>query len=104
MREKLPLISGKEFIRLLEKSGFTIIRINGSHYRRKHPDGRITTIPVHKNEHLPKGLLRKILREDIKMTPEELKISSEIFNVEYLFLFQGKAMQCNKEIVFITPA
>ena len=73
MSEKLPVISGKEFISLLEKSGFTIIRINGSNYRMKHPDGRITTIPVHKNEPLPKGLHRKILREDIKMTPEELK-------------------------------
>ena len=73
MSEKLPVISGKEFIRLLEKSGFTIMRINGCRYRMKHPDGRITTIPVHKNDPLPKGLLRKILREDIKMTPEELK-------------------------------
>ena len=70
---KLPVISGKELIRLLEKLGFVVIRINGSHHRMKHPDGRITTIPVHKNEPLPKGLLRKILREDIKITPEELK-------------------------------
>ena len=36
-------------------------------------DGRITTIPVHKNDPVPKGLLRKILREDIKLPPEELK-------------------------------
>jgi predicted RNA binding protein YcfA (HicA-like mRNA interferase family) len=73
MSEKLPAISGKEFIKLLEKFGFTVIRINGSHHRMKHPDGRITTIPVHTNIPLPKGLLRKILREDIKMTPEEIK-------------------------------
>ena len=39
----------------------------------KHSDGRITTIPVHKNDSIPIGLMRKILREDIKMTPEELK-------------------------------
>ncbi|MFN2457816.1 MAG: type II toxin-antitoxin system HicA family toxin [Chitinophagaceae bacterium] len=39
----------------------------------KHTDGRITTIPVHKNDPIPKGLLRKILREDIKITPELLK-------------------------------
>ena len=73
MSEKLPVISGKDFIKLLEKLGFTVIRINGSHHRMKHADGRITTIPVHKNIPLPKGLLRKILREDIKMTPEEIK-------------------------------
>jgi hypothetical protein len=40
--------------------------------RLKHTDGRITTVPVHKNDSLPKGLLRKILREDIKMTVETL--------------------------------
>ena len=50
--------------------GFVIIRINGSHYRMKHTDGRVTTVPVHKNEDLPKGLLRKIVREDLDMTLE----------------------------------
>ena len=74
MSEKLSVISGKDFIKLLEKLGFTVIRINGSHHRMKHNDGRVTTIPVHKNITLPKGLLRKILREDIKMTIEEIKL------------------------------
>ena len=73
MSEKLPVISGKELIKLLEKIGFTVIRINGSHHRMKHPDGRITTIPLHKNDPIPKGLLRKILREDLKMTVEDFK-------------------------------
>ncbi len=73
MSEKLPSISGKELIKLLERIGFTIVRINGSHHRLKHSDGRITTIPVHKNDPIPKGLLRKIIREDIKITPEHLK-------------------------------
>lgn len=70
MSEHLPVISGKDFIRLLEKLGFNVVRINGSHHRMKHPDGRITTIPVHKNDNLPKGLLRKIIREDLKMEIE----------------------------------
>ena len=39
----------------------------------KHADGRVATVPVHKNDPIPKGLLRKILREDIEMIPEELK-------------------------------
>ena len=37
----------------------------------KHSDGRITTIPVHKNDSIPKGLLRKIIREDISISLEE---------------------------------
>ncbi|HEY3370018.1 MAG TPA: type II toxin-antitoxin system HicA family toxin [Prolixibacteraceae bacterium] len=68
---QLPVISGKDFIKLLQILGFIVVRINGSHYRLKHPDGRITTIPVHKNEDLPKGLLRKIIREDLDMELDE---------------------------------
>ncbi len=48
MSIKLPVISGKDFIKLLESIGFITIRINGSHHRLKHSDGRITTVPVHK--------------------------------------------------------
>lgn len=62
---QLPVISGKNFIIFLEMLGFIVIRINGSHHRLKHPDGRITTVPIHKNEDLPKGLMRKIIREDM---------------------------------------
>ena len=47
---QLPVISGKEFLKFLQVIGFVIVRINGSHYRLKHPDGRVTTIPVHKNQ------------------------------------------------------
>jgi predicted RNA binding protein YcfA (HicA-like mRNA interferase family) len=71
MSDKLPVISGKDLVSLLEKNGFVITRIKGSHHRMKHPDGRITTIPIHKNEAISKGLLRKIIREDILMTIEE---------------------------------
>ena len=73
MSEHLPVISGKEFIHLLEKLGFRVIRINGSHHRMKHDDGRLTTIPVHKNDPVPKGLLRKIIREDLQTTIEEIR-------------------------------
>lgn len=70
MGNKQIVLSGKELVKVLEKMGFVIIRINGSHYRMKHSDGRVTTVPVHKNEDLPKGLLRKIVREDLDMTLE----------------------------------
>jgi predicted RNA binding protein YcfA (HicA-like mRNA interferase family) len=73
MSEQLPVISGKDFIKLLEKLGFRLISINGSHHRMKHEDGRITTIPVHGNDPLPKGLLRKIIREDIQVTIHEIR-------------------------------
>lgn len=74
MSERLPVISGKEFIKFLEKIGFVIIRINGSHHRMRHPDGRVTTVPVHKNDDLSKGLLRKIIREDLKLEQNEFNM------------------------------
>jgi predicted RNA binding protein YcfA (HicA-like mRNA interferase family) len=67
----LPVISGKELVKCLEKTGFSVIRINGSYHRMIHPDGRVTTVPVHKNVDLPKGLLRKIIKEDLKIDTEE---------------------------------
>ena len=62
---QLPVISGKVFIKFLQTIGFVVVRINGSHHRLKHSDSRVTTVPVHKNQDLPKGLLRKIIREDL---------------------------------------
>ncbi len=67
----LPVLSGKELVKILELQGFHVVRINGSHHRLKHQDGRITTVPVHGNEDLPKGLLRKIIREDLQLTLEQ---------------------------------
>ena len=70
MSNKQPVISGKDLVKFLEQLGFRVVRINGSHHRMKHDDGRVTTIPVHKNEDLPKGLLRKIVREDLQIEME----------------------------------
>ena len=71
MSERLPVISGKHFIKFLQKLGFTVTRINGFHHRMKHADGRVTTVPLHRNDNLPKGLLRKIIREDLKLEQVE---------------------------------
>jgi predicted RNA binding protein YcfA (HicA-like mRNA interferase family) len=73
----LPVISGKDLIKLLQYLGFVVVLINGSHHRMRHADGRVTTVPLHGTADLSKGLLRKIIREDVKM---ELQAFSE--NVE----------------------
>lgn len=67
---QLPVVSGKALLKFLEAIGFVIVRVNGSHHRLKHPDSRVTTVPVHKNQDLPKGLLRKIIREDLELEPD----------------------------------
>jgi len=73
----LPVISGKAFFNFLQAIGFVVVRINGSHHRLKHPDSRVTTVPIHKNQDLPKGLLRKIIREDLEL---ELGTFVELWN------------------------
>jgi predicted RNA binding protein YcfA (HicA-like mRNA interferase family) len=74
---QLPVISGKAFLKFLEALGFIVVRVNGSHHRLKHPDSRVTTVPVHKNQDLPKGLLRKIIRDDLEL---ELDTFIELWN------------------------
>jgi predicted RNA binding protein YcfA (HicA-like mRNA interferase family) len=74
---QLPVVSGKALLKFLEAIGFVIVRVNGSHHRLKHPDSRVTTVPVHKNQDLPKGLLRKIIREDLEL---ELDTFIELWN------------------------
>ncbi|MBN1165909.1 MAG: type II toxin-antitoxin system HicA family toxin [Methanospirillaceae archaeon] len=67
----LPIIKGKTLISFLETLGFVIIRQKGSHVRMRSEDGRCTTVPIHSGEDIPKGLLRKIIREDLEMSLEE---------------------------------
>ena len=67
----LPVIKGKDLVAFLETLGFTVIRQRGSHVRMKSDDGRFTSVPVHSGEDIPKGLLRKIIREDLEMTLED---------------------------------
>jgi hypothetical protein len=45
----------------------------------KSGDGRFTTVPVHSGEDLPKGLLRKIIREDLEMSLEDFVLAFEKF-------------------------
>ena len=51
--------------------GFRKTRQKGSHIRYAHPDGRKTTIPDHGNQDVPKGLLIKIIKQDLKISVEE---------------------------------
>ncbi len=67
----LPILKPAELIRAIKKQGFVKDRQSGSHAIFVHPDGRWTSVPIHRKT-IGKGLLRKILN-DIKLSPEELK-------------------------------
>ena len=58
-----PSVSGKKMIKFLCKQGFVVIRTKGSHNFLRHTDGRLTTVPVHSNESIGRGLLLKILKD-----------------------------------------
>ena len=70
---RLPVLTARETIRVLERLGFVNTRRSpGSHLRFVHLDGRKTTVPVHPGKTIGRGLLRKILR-DIEVTVEEFE-------------------------------
>ena len=69
---KYSAVTGKSLILALQKLGFDVHCIKGSHHFLRHPDGRTTMIPVHSGESLGPGLLAKILR-DVERTRDELE-------------------------------
>lgn len=44
---KLPLLSGRQVLRALERLGFQEISRKGSHVKMKHVDGRLIVFPFH---------------------------------------------------------
>jgi predicted RNA binding protein YcfA (HicA-like mRNA interferase family) len=56
-------VSGRDFARIVERRGWTLLRVNGSH----HIDGKSgsvirLSIPVHGNKPLKTGLLRHLAK------------------------------------------
>jgi predicted RNA binding protein YcfA (HicA-like mRNA interferase family) len=67
---KLPVISGAECVKALEKIGFVINRQKGSHIILVCEEPRITvSVPDHKE--LDRGTLRAIIRQ-ISLSVDEL--------------------------------
>ena|GEM_PF-73218 len=71
---KLPVVSGADVVRALEKVGFVVYRQRGSHITvvRKTPSAQ-TTIPNHKE--LDRGTLRANIRQ-AGLTVEEFGLES----------------------------
>jgi predicted RNA binding protein YcfA (HicA-like mRNA interferase family) len=59
----LPVVSGREVVKALEKIGYIVDRQRGSHMilRQQAPPHRRLTVPDHKQA--AKGTLRAIIRE-----------------------------------------
>ncbi|MFV1968228.1 MAG: type II toxin-antitoxin system HicA family toxin [Pirellulaceae bacterium] len=65
----LPRLTGTEMARFLQRQGFTLLRVRGSHHYLGRGDQH-TSVPVHRNQTLKIGTLRGILR-DINLSPDE---------------------------------
>ena len=59
--DRLPILSGKEIIKILEKIGYCKVRQKGSHIRLSCSDRKSITVPNYKI--ISRELLRKILRD-----------------------------------------
>ena len=66
-----PRVTGADLIAALERVGFRVLRIKGSHHFLRHEDGRSTVVPVHSGETIGPGLLHRILR-DCQLTADQL--------------------------------
>lgn len=60
---KLPVVSGKEALKIFQKVGYELDHQTGSHMilRRNEPPYRRLTVPNHKE--IAKGTLRSLVRE-----------------------------------------
>jgi predicted RNA binding protein YcfA (HicA-like mRNA interferase family) len=58
-----PAVSGKDAVRALQRLGFRLDRVEGSHHmliKTGHP--HTVVVPVHSSQALPKGTLASIIR------------------------------------------
>ena len=65
-------ISGKELGKILEKRGWILLRVQGSHhiYGKTGNDARLS-VPIHKNQMLKTGLLKHLLKQ-ANLTEQDL--------------------------------
>ena len=69
---KLPVVSGIEVVRALERAGFVQVSVKGSHSKLRQPERRLTVIvPLHRRAP-PRGTLASILRQ-AELTADELR-------------------------------
>ena len=69
---RLPVVSGRRVVQVLQRAGFVIDRIVGSHHVMVYPGDptRTVVVPVHGARDLKPGTLRSILRQ-AGFSPEE---------------------------------
>ena len=59
----MKLVSGKEFAKTIERHGWSLLRVQGSHhiYGKAGSEVRLS-VPIHGNQALKVGLLRHLMK------------------------------------------
>ena len=71
MSGRLPVVSGAQLIRALERLGWQVVRQRGSHVRLRHPErSTFLVVPLHRE--LKRGTLNGILK-DAGLDRDELR-------------------------------
>lgn len=70
---RLPVISGKHLIKVLQKSGYYVRDQKGSHIHLRHPVKPPLTVPDHAT--IARGTLRAIIREAELSVDEFLELA-----------------------------
>ena len=75
---KLPILTGREIIKALQRAGFTIRNQTGSHVHLlgidKEGNKHLVTVPDHGNKEIPIGTLLSIIRQSGLSRDEFLKL------------------------------
>ena len=59
----MTVVSGREFARIVERRGWQLLRVAGSHHIYGKPGSIVRlSIPIHGNRPLKKGLLRHLAK------------------------------------------
>jgi len=68
---KLPRLTAKEAIKLIEKNGFVLVRQSGGHRIYRNEKGIRITVPFHSGKILHPKIIKSIIR-DAELTEEDL--------------------------------
>ncbi len=69
---RLPRVTVREIVAVLEKWGFSLARQSGSHRIYKNAAGKRVTVPFHASKILHPKVIKSILR-DAGMSPQDLE-------------------------------
>jgi predicted RNA binding protein YcfA (HicA-like mRNA interferase family) len=59
----MKALSGKELARILERHGWSLMRVHGSHHIYGRPGSVVRlSVPIHGNQSLKRGLMRHLIK------------------------------------------